>query len=105
MVGIAIIPPTEDTLSAGAGLYARHCVSCHGPDGFGGGDVGNALDPSPALLAFMLQMPHTADSYLMWSIAEGGAAFGSEMPAYKDVLTEAQIWRIITFMRRGFSVE
>ena len=42
------------------------------------------------------------DSYLIWSISDGGKAFGTEMPAYKRRLSENQIWQIITFMRSGF---
>ena len=33
---------------------------------------------------------------------EGGDPFGTEMPAFKDRLTEEQIWQIIAYMRAGF---
>jgi len=96
------LEPTQAVLVAGSAVYAEHCLRCHGPNGYGDGDAGNALDPSPAMLSFFIRMPEALDSYLMWTIAEGGAAFGSEMPAYKDVLTERQIWQVILFMRTGF---
>jgi mono/diheme cytochrome c family protein len=42
------------------------------------------------------------DEYLLWTIAEGGVQFGTGMPAYREVLTERQIWWIVTYMRAGF---
>jgi mono/diheme cytochrome c family protein len=97
-------PVAEDrqAIADGAALYARDCAGCHGSDGFGNGDIGLALDPSPALLSFMVRMPQAVDEYLMWSIAEGGLPFGSDMPAYKDRLSVDEIWRIVAFMRAGF---
>lgn len=94
--------PTEDAIEAGAALYAEQCIGCHGAAGFGDGDAGLAVDPSPALLKFLVDDPRAVDGYLLWSIAEGGARFGSEMPAYKGLLTENEMWQIIVFMRSGF---
>lgn len=94
--------PTREAIDAGAALYAEQCVQCHGASGFGDGDAGLAVDPSPALLKFLVGDPRAVDGYLLWSIAEGGARFGSEMPAYKGLLTEGEMWQIILFMRSGF---
>jgi mono/diheme cytochrome c family protein len=47
----------------------------------------------------------SVDEYMLWSISDGGAAFGTAMPAYKDVLTKDEIWKIVTYMRAGFPVE
>ena len=93
---------TPDTLRAGGALYAERCASCHDASGMGKGDAGNALYPSPALLAHLLRMPQAVDEYLLWAIAEGGQPFGTAMPAFKDALTREQIWQIITYMRAGF---
>lgn len=68
----------------------------------GDGDAALAVNPSPALLAFMIQTPLGVDEYLMWSVSEGGALFGSDMPAYKDRLSMVEIWKIIAYMRAGF---
>jgi mono/diheme cytochrome c family protein len=61
-----------------------------------------ALYPSPALLAHLIRMPDTVDEYLLWAISDGGKPFGTKMPAFKDALTEEQIWQIVTYMRAGF---
>ena len=93
---------TVDTISQGGALYARECAGCHDPAGMGEGDAGNALYPSPALLAHLLRMPQAVDEYLLWAISEGGEPFGTAIPAFKDTLTHDQIWQIITYMRAGF---
>ena len=93
---------TDDAISEGGALYARECAACHDAAGMGDGDAGNALYPSPALLAHLLRMPQAVDEYLLWAISEGGDPFGTAMPAFKDSLTRDQIWQIITYMRAGF---
>ena len=74
----------------------------HGKRGLGDGDAPRSLLPSPALLAFMIQRPIAVDEYLLWSIAEGGKQFETEMPAFKDTLNREDIWKIIAYMRAGF---
>jgi hypothetical protein len=93
---------TPPNVERGRALYAANCGPCHDPTGMGRGEGGSALYPSPALLAQMLRMPQAVDPYLLWAIAEGGAPFGTQMPAFKDTLSQEQIWQIITFMRAGF---
>jgi len=96
------ISTTPETVAEGQNLYSTNCVSCHGATGLGDGDAGRALTPSPALLAHMVQMPMAVDEYLIWSISDGGEPFGTDMPAFKDVLTNDEIWKIIAYMRAGF---
>lgn len=71
----------------------------------GDGEAAKALNPSPALLAYMIQMPMSVDEYMLWTISDGGAAFGTDMPAFKDVLSKDEIWKIVTYMRAGFPAE
>lgn len=94
--------PVAKTIGEGRTLYQENCASCHGASGMGDGEAANTLNPSPALLAYMIQMPMSVDEYMLWSISDGGASFGSAMPAFKDVLTQDEIWNIVTFMRAGF---
>ncbi len=96
---------TPDEVRSGGVLYQEQCAECHGPQGMGDGESAKALNPSPALLAYMVQMPMSVDEYLMWSIAEGGKAFGTDMPAFKDKLPPEEIWKIIAYMRAGFPEE
>jgi mono/diheme cytochrome c family protein len=93
---------TPDTIREGSVLYGENCTSCHDASGLGHGEAGLALYPSPALLAHLIRMPDAVDEYLLWAISDGGKSFGTKMPAFKDALTEEQIWQIITYMRAGF---
>lgn len=96
------VAPGPATIAAGAALYADNCRKCHGKDGMGDGDMGRALAPSPALLAFMIRKPIAVDEYLLWAISDGGKQFETEMPAFKDVIVRDDIWKIIAYMRAGF---
>lgn len=96
------LPKGDETIAAGRKIYAANCASCHGADGLGNGEAANALSPSPALLAYMIRRPISVDEYLLWTISEGGTAFDTEMPAFKDKLSEDDIWRVVAFMRAGF---
>jgi Cytochrome C oxidase, cbb3-type, subunit III len=93
---------TPDTVHDGGRLYAENCARCHDPAGLGHGEAGLALYPSPALLARLVRTPAGVDEYLLWAISEGGGQFGSKMPAFKEVLSQEQIWQIVTYMRAGF---
>lgn len=101
-VAINPLSPDEKTLTEGRVLYRQNCASCHGKTGMGEGENAKSLSPSPALLAYMIQMPMSVDGYMLWTISEGGAAFGTAMPAFKGVLSTEQIWKIVTYMRSGF---
>lgn len=90
------------TVRAGATLYQQHCAECHGKRGLGNGDAGKSLLPSPALLAYMIKRPISADEYLLWAISEGGTQFQTAMPAFKDKLSRPEVWKIVAFMRSGF---
>ncbi len=98
------VAKSQETIAAGGKLFEQHCATCHGKDGLGSGDPGRAVSPSPALLAYMVQRPIAVDEYLLWTIADGGKQFDSQMPAYKNTLKQDDIWRIIAFMRAGFPV-
>ena len=93
---------TPDVVREGGALYATQCDDCHGAQGMGDGEAAKSLNPSPALLAYMIQAPMSVDEYLLWSISEGGQQFETDMPAFKGTLSTEEIWKIIAFMRSGF---
>lgn len=95
-------PATDTLIRDGGAIYAARCADCHGPEGFGDGKAAMDLRPTPAFLAFMIDSPDLVDQYLIWTIADGGAEFGSPMPAYKDTLTDREIWQVVIYMRAGF---
>ena len=93
---------TTKAIDEGGPLYVAHCLKCHGETGLGNGDLAQDLTPSPALLAYLVQQPIAVDQYLLWTISEGGKQFDTAMPAFKDVLTQKEMWQIIAYLRAGF---
>ncbi|MCP4139734.1 MAG: cytochrome c [Chloroflexi bacterium] len=85
------------SIERGKEIYRISCAECHGEGGMGDGQTGKLLNPSPAFIAHSSQM--TADGYLFWRISEGGAEFGTGMPAFKDKLEENEIWDAINYVR------
>ncbi len=98
---ISPYPAATMVIEDGGRLYEEHCAACHGPRGLGDGQAGKDLTPSPALLAYLIERPMAVDEYLLWTISEGGAGFGSEMPAFKGSLSDREIWQIVAFLRAG----
>ncbi len=88
-------PLGADAAAEGAKVFQTNCQTCHGPQGHGDGPAGTALDPRPKNLA-MLQKT-AGDDYLFWRINEGKP--GTSMVAWKGVLSEEQIWQVISFIR------
>ncbi len=93
----------SENTRAGQALFAENCASCHGTAGKGGGEAGADLDPKPPELQSMIGMPMADDGYLMWAVAEGGEALSTDMPAFKDSLSEKELWQIVQYMQNGFA--
>ena len=88
-------PLGSDAAIAGAEIFKNNCVPCHGAQGHGDGPAGAALDPKPKNLAVFA--PTVGDDYLYWRINTGKE--GTSMVAWKGVLTDEQIWQVISFIR------
>lgn len=93
---------TASKLRRGRDIFDQKCASCHGWSGQGTGPDAFALVPAPADLEWLAGKPKSkADPYIYWSIAEGGRAFDSEMPAYKQTLSKRDIWSVTAYLRAG----
>jgi mono/diheme cytochrome c family protein len=91
----------HEAAEAGAEIYEINCATCHGPEGKGDGLAAIGLDPQPASLADAHLMEEMNDGALFWRVSEGGMMepFNSLMPAWKDTLSEDEIWQVITYIR------
>jgi mono/diheme cytochrome c family protein len=87
----------EESIQRGAVIYTSLCISCHGEDGMGTGPAGAELNPTPAPIARTSQM--LGDAYLLWRISEGGVPFQTQMPVWKDTLSQQQIWDVVNYVR------
>ena len=88
-------PLGADAAAAGEEIFKTHCASCHGPVGHGDGPAGESLDPKPRNLAVFAS--RVGDDYLYWRINTG--VDGTAMVPWKGILTDEQIWQVITFIR------
>jgi mono/diheme cytochrome c family protein len=93
-------PFAGDTQAASAGqeTYVVNCASCHGDEGLGDGPAAGSLDPAPGDLRDTAQQ--AGDDYIYWRIAKGGnfAPFNSSMPAWEGILSDDQIWQLVTYI-------
>lgn len=84
-----------EAATAGAEIFKTNCEMCHGPQGHGDGPAGQSLEPRPRNLAEL--QPKVGDDFLFWRISEGKP--GTSMVAWKGILTEEQIWEVVSFIR------
>jgi mono/diheme cytochrome c family protein len=88
-------PMGTEAAAEGAKVFHSNCEMCHGPQGHGDGPAGGSLDPKPKNLAILQES--AADDYLFWRINEGKP--GTAMVAWKGILTEEQVWQVVSFIR------
>lgn len=97
-----------DAIARGEEIYEQNCASCHGADGRGTGPIAQALTHPPADLNNNFHTaPGNGDAYLFWRVSEGGTvepfkSQGSEMPAFKDVLSAAERWDVLAYVHTFF---
>ena len=95
------IPATAEVIAEGRTLYDDNCAICHDPKGRGKGEGAEDLDPKPADLLMMMSMPMATDGFFLWSISDGGEALETDMPAFKEILSADERWKIIRALRAG----
>jgi len=92
-------------VAAGAEIYIRNCMYCHGDNLDGHGRFAAALNPPPADFQDPGTIAMLQEAYLFWRVAKGGPGlpkestpWNSAMPAWEDRLTEEQIWQVIMYL-------
>ena len=82
---------TEQNQNFGRDLYQANCKSCHGDPGRNNAIKLVPPPPDPATV----QMQQNSDGSLHYKISEGRGP----MPSFKNVLTAADIWNVIAYLR------
>ena len=88
-------PFGSEAADEGAELFKANCELCHGGAGHGDGVAGQSLEPRPKNLATL--QATVGDDFLFWRIHEGKP--GTAMVAWNGILTDEQIWQIVSFIR------
>ena len=94
------IPVSDENLIAGAKLYRQMCSRCHGLSRESGNTYGQSFyPPAPRLL---LSRTLYTDSEMFWIVKHG--IRNTAMPAWGNLLSDEEIWRIVTLVRKFDSV-
>lgn len=88
-------PANDESVEAGKKLYQRHCASCHGPQGKGDGSLALA-GGTPSDLTDDTWDFGSTDGEIFVAIRDG---VSTDMLAYKDKMTEKQIWQTVHYLR------
>lgn len=93
-------PLTADaaTLAAGKAVYTDKCQRCHGPGGLGDGPDSEP-DARPDMdLTNPKRAAKNPDGVVYYKVLNGRRR-PYKMPAFKDDLTEQQIWSVVTYVQ------
>lgn len=93
------IDPNADTSLpgdpvAGAPIYARVCLACHGSDGRGNGGIGGDFAQPERL--------QQDNAVLINTITNGSNVNGRVMPPQSAVLSEQEIKDVLSYIRQEF---
>jgi mono/diheme cytochrome c family protein len=92
----AQLPSTPESRAAGQQLYMRNCASCHGRTAEGG--PGNDLIPAaPSLVGE--QWEHGSTDKAIFDNIKNGIAPDFNMVAFKNKLTDEEIWSVVNYLR------
>jgi cytochrome c oxidase cbb3-type subunit 3 len=98
------IAPVPENLSIqaseGKKLWQQNCAFCHAMDGTGDNWIGSFLEPTPRNLTDANFMSHMTQDLLLERIRNGLA--NTSMPAWKNVLRDAEILQIISYIDEAF---
>lgn len=90
-----INPLGAQAVAEGAKIFDVNCKTCHGTQGHGDGPASAALNPAPKNIAELQET--VGDDYLFWRISSGKD--GTAMIGWKGILSDEQIWQVISFIR------
>ena len=90
------VPAAAASLERGQATYLANCASCHGAGGRGEGPAGRLLRPRPADLRIHMAERHTDAELYGWV---AGGVDGTAMPAFRDTLSEEEIWHVVNYIR------
>ena len=87
----------QASMKMAEGLYAKHCEACHGATGMGDGERSGELVVDPSDLT-LVDLDVQTDGELYYKIMTGR----DEMPAYKKVLSEEEMWLLVNYIRKFY---
>ena len=92
---VTVVPRKQPDLAKAKVLYAKHCVSCHGDDGFGDGIASAGMEPPPTNFRDIERYKHRSLFGLYSTITQGVSDTG--MKAYSQ-LSEEDRWSLAFYV-------
>ena len=86
-----------ESLARGRAHYRAMCVACHGAPGVEIGEIGRGLNPVPPSLD-VPAVQRRSDGELFWIVKRGIRMSG--MPAFGGTHDDAELWALVSFVRR-----
>ena len=91
------VQPTRENLMEGQRLYEDRCALCHG-------SAKEKLSPlrerfNPPVPQLIAHVPHDEDAWVFWVTKHGARMTG--MPSWDTILTDDQIWKIVTYVKHS----
>lgn len=90
------LPPTDDNLVDGIKLYTMHCALCHGGLDNKPSSLEHSFYPPPPQL--ILDPMDDPEWHIFHAVRTGVRYTG--MPAWRDTLSEPDMWKITAFLSR-----
>lgn len=95
----------NEAVTTGRDSYFQNCFFCHGDQLNGDGPFAEAFNPRPINFQDVGTIAQLQEAYLFWRITTGGpglpkegAPWNSAMPVWHEMLSEEEVWSIITFL-------
>jgi len=94
--GKSPLTASPEVLKEGLAHYRENCLGCHGASGVDAAEYGEGLNPPAPDLA-LPRIQKRPDGELYWIVSNGIRMTG--MPAFSPTHKEAEIWKIVAFVR------
>jgi mono/diheme cytochrome c family protein len=85
------VEATPEALAAGADLFKKHCVMCHGETGKGDGPATKFMKPAPPDLTAPGTKARMTDGEIFYKITNGKRP----MPPMNRKLSETERWQVV----------
>jgi mono/diheme cytochrome c family protein len=90
-----LVEASSEALAAGAELYKKHCLMCHGEMGKGDGPATKFMKPAPPDLTVAGGKARMTDGEIFYKVSTGKRP----MPPMNRKLSEIERWQVVHHVR------
>lgn len=90
--------PGANDLAIGKKHFVTYCAACHGPDGFGDGPAGQALDPKPADLTHRVNYKYGNSDKSLYRTIKFGTKETAMVP-FVGRMTDSEIFATVVYVQ------